>query len=61
MKTQKPDLPAQRELDLQTAEAALSAAQRMPGGPERIAALKRAGKMRFDADKRRRAVQDSTD
>jgi hypothetical protein len=60
MKNQKPDLE-QCELDLLAAEAALSAAQRMPGGPERIAALRRAGQMRFDADERRRAIQDPTD
>jgi hypothetical protein len=60
MKNQKPDLE-QCELDLLAAEAALSAAQRMPGGSERIAALRRAGQMRFDADERRRAIQDPTD
>lgn len=60
MKTQK--LVVERcELDLRAAEAALSAAQQMPGGPERSAALKRAGQMRFDAYERRRAIQGSTD
>ena len=59
MKAEKLDLLERCELDLQTAEAALSAAQSMPGGPERIAALKRAGKMRFDASERRRAIQHS--
>ena len=37
------------EDDWNAAQAALSAAQRMPGGPERIEALKRAGQLRFDA------------
>jgi hypothetical protein len=40
------------------AEAALAAAQRMPGGPERIAALRKAGQLRFTADERRRAIRD---
>jgi len=40
------------------AEAALAAAQQMPGGPERIAALKKAGQLRFAADERRRAIRD---
>jgi hypothetical protein len=35
------------------AEAALTAAQQMPGGPERFAALKEAGKLRLKADERR--------
>jgi hypothetical protein len=37
------------------AEAALAAAQQMPQGPERIAALKKAGQLRFEADERRKA------
>ena len=40
------------------AEAALAAAQQMPGGPERVAALKKAGQLRFEADERRRAIRD---
>jgi len=40
------------------AEAALAAAQRMPGGNERIDALKKAGQLRFRADQRRRAIRD---
>jgi hypothetical protein len=40
------------------AEAALAAAQQMPGGRERIAALKEAGLLRFEADERRRAIRD---
>jgi len=35
--------------DWAEAQAALAAAQAMPGGPERIEALKRAGRMRFQA------------
>ena len=43
------------ELDeeLRAAEDALRAAQDMPSGPERIAALRKAGQMRFDAHRRR--------
>jgi hypothetical protein len=33
----------------QRAQAALAAAQAMPGGPAKIEALKRAGKLRFEA------------
>ena len=40
------------------AEAALAAAQQMPEGPERVAALKKAGQLRFRADERRRAIRD---
>jgi hypothetical protein len=40
------------------AEAALAAAQQIPGGSERIAALKKAGLLRFKADERRRAIRD---
>jgi hypothetical protein len=40
------------------AETALTAAQQMPGGPERIAALKKAGQLRFEADERRKALRD---
>ena len=40
------------------AEATLAAAQQMPEGPERVAALKKAGQLRFEADERRRAIRD---
>jgi hypothetical protein len=40
------------------AEAALAAAQQMPGGAERDAALRKAGQLRFRADERRRAIRD---
>jgi hypothetical protein len=40
------------------AVAALTAAQQMPQGPERIAALKKAGQLRFEADERRKAMRD---
>jgi hypothetical protein len=45
------------EEEWQAAEAALRDAQQLPGGPERIEALRKAGQLRFDADKRRRAMQ----
>ena len=34
------------------AEAALAAAQKMPGGPERIEAQRRAGQLRYEAAKK---------
>jgi hypothetical protein len=39
------------------AQAALAAARKMPGGPERIEALRKAGQLRFEADKRRRQLE----
>jgi hypothetical protein len=56
-----PKQPEQWEEDWLAAEQALKAAQTLPGGPERIAALKRAGQLRFDAYERKRAIQDSID
>jgi hypothetical protein len=56
-----PKEPEQWEEDCRAAERALTDAQKMPGGPERIAALKRAGQLRFDAYERKRAVQDTID
>ena len=48
------------ELDeeLRAAEDALRAAQNMPGGPERIAALRKAGQMRFDAYEKKRHFEE---
>ena len=53
------------EEDWKAAEAALDAAREMPSGAARIKALKKAGQMRFEADRRRReqegfAVRQST-
>jgi hypothetical protein len=42
------------EEDWKAAEAALDAAREMPSGAARIKAMKKAGKMRFEADRRRR-------
>jgi hypothetical protein len=39
--------------DWKAAEAALEKARSLPGGPERIDALRRAGKLRFAADRER--------
>jgi hypothetical protein len=50
MTSKQPDF---NEEDWQAAEQALATAQGMPVGPERIAALKRAGQMRFDAFRRK--------
>jgi len=49
----------QCEQEWQAAEEALKAAQKMPGGPERIAALRRAGQLRNDAYERKCAIHDS--
>jgi hypothetical protein len=49
----------QWEQECRTAELALKAAQKMPGGPERIAALRRAGQMRFDAYEKMRMIQEA--
>ena len=48
------------ELDeeIRAAEEALKAAQDMPGGPERIAALRKAGQMRFDAFEKKRHFEE---
>lgn len=51
----------QYENDWQAAEEALAAAQGIPIGPERIAALRRAGQMRFVAYERKRAILDLMD
>jgi hypothetical protein len=39
--------------DWKAAENALEAARRLPGGAARIEALKQAGRLRFDADRKR--------
>jgi hypothetical protein len=39
--------------DWKAAEAALERARRLPGGAERIEALRHAGKLRFAADRKR--------
>ena len=48
------------EKEWEAAEEALKAAQEMPGGPERIAALKKAGQMRFDASEKKRHFEDKS-
>ena len=49
------------EEDSQPAQAALNDAQKLPGGPERFEALKRAGQLRYKADQRRRSVEEEID
>lgn len=39
----------------EAAQAALKAAQSLPGGPARVDALRKAGELRFAADEKRRA------
>ena len=46
------------EEDWKAAEAALDAAREMPSGAARIEALKKAGQMRFEADRRRQEQED---
>jgi hypothetical protein len=53
----KTGIPSEVQEQWQAADAALSAAQKLPGGPERIEALRKAGRLRFEADKRRRALE----
>jgi hypothetical protein len=45
--------PSDADLDWRVAQAALEAARQLPAGVERFEALKRAGKLRFDADIKR--------
>jgi hypothetical protein len=46
------------EKEWEAAEEALKAAQKMLGGPERIAALRKAGQMRFDAYEKKRHLEE---
>jgi hypothetical protein len=46
------------EQEWEAAEEAHKAAQNMPGGPERIAALRKAGQMRFDAYEKKRHFEE---
>jgi hypothetical protein len=45
--------PSNVDLAWTTAQAALEAARQLPAGVERCEALKKAGKLRFDADMNR--------
>ena len=45
--------PTKADLAWTAAQAALEAARQLPAGFERCEALKRAGKLRFDADMKR--------
>jgi len=51
MPTKKPINDADEDWDV--AQAALDAARRLPAGVERIEALKKAGQLRYDADRKR--------
>ena len=51
---ERKSLEQEDDAEWEAAQAAVSAAQKMPGGPERIEALRKAGQLRFEADKRRR-------
>jgi hypothetical protein len=56
MKTKQEEQSVEEEW--RAAEAALNDAQKLPGGPERIEALKRAGQLRYEADQRRRLIKE---
>ena len=53
-------LEQELEKEWEAAEEALKAAQKMPGGPERIAALRKAGQMRLDASEKKRHFEDKS-
>jgi hypothetical protein len=60
MKRESPavsEAETEAEIAWKMAQKALAEARSLPGGAERIAALREAGKMRFHADKLRRAVE----
>jgi hypothetical protein len=46
--------------DWEAAQTALEAARQLPVGPERAEALKKAGQLRYDADKNRTLPPDRT-
>jgi hypothetical protein len=49
------------DAEWQAAQAAVHAAQKLPSGAERIEALRKAGQLRYEADKRRRQREEQTD
>jgi hypothetical protein len=48
-----PQKPSLADQEWEAAQAALEAARQLPVGAERAEALKKAGKLRYDADKNR--------
>ena len=59
MKTKQDEQSVEEEWE--AAQVALNDAQKLPGGPERVEALKRAGRLRYQADQRRRSVEKEID
>jgi hypothetical protein len=55
-----PKKPSMVDQHWEAAEAALEAARQLPVGPERAEALKKAGQLRYDADKNRTLPPDRT-
>ena len=49
------------DAEWEAAQAALFAARKMPRGTERTEALRKAGQLRFEADKRRRQREEQTE
>ena len=58
MKTKQDEQSVEEEWE--AAQVALNDAQTLPGGPERVEALKRAGRLRYKADQRRRSVEEES-
>jgi len=59
MKTENEEQSVDEEW--QVAQAALSDAQKLPSGPQRFEALKKAGQLRYEADNRRRSIEEEMD
>jgi len=59
MKTKQEEQSVEEEW--RAAQAALNDAQKLPGGPERFEALKRASRLRYEADQRRRSIEKEMD
>jgi hypothetical protein len=55
-----PKKPSMADQNWEAAQAALEAARQLPVGPERAEALKKAGQLRYDADKNRPLPPDPT-
>jgi hypothetical protein len=53
--------PSEADLAWKAAEAALDAARQLPAGVERFEALKKAGKLRLEADRQRTTETDPND
>ena len=59
MKTKQDEQSVEEEWE--AAQVALNDAQKLPGCPERFEALKTADRLRYQADQRRRSVEEEID